>query len=323
MQSWDVGDKRCHKDTYVLDPIQNFIIPAIIVMSVGAMVYLGIKLFCNWYVNSIVARVSLGGRTEVTGQLAISLVSSDANKKHSLLMKYFSSGKVLRRQRSQLTRELEGMSSTPHQQTWVASYRVFSPLNNQSQPQLHSTPCMGKKKKLITSKEKKMTHTIFPGLFVPNIPSSPPPYEEALKHKVILSSYAGPQQPVYSYEPPPPLDETTTVTIQRGRNVATTERDHTRPLRYYPGEGNPQIPPVWNSIRMTELEEVHHQDRDHSRIQNVSVYRESRNARGSRSSRHYSPDQTRRTSVEGTWNMAPFRRVYLWLWPQCMKKETV
>lgn len=125
---------------------------------------------------------------------------------------------------------------------------------------------------------------------------------------MILSSYGVPQLPVYSYEPPPPIDDTDT-NQQRGRTAAPAERDQSRPLRYYPGEGNPQIPPVWNTVRMSELEEVH-----------ARIHRERRNSR-SRSSRQYSPDQTRRTPAEGTWNIAPFRRVYLWFWPQFRKKK--
>lgn len=46
----------------------------------------------------------------------------------------------------------------------------------------------------------------FSGLFVPSqISTSPPPYEEALKHKVILSSYHPPGPPVVpAYTLPPP-----------------------------------------------------------------------------------------------------------------------
>ncbi|XP_046391499.1 uncharacterized protein LOC124159624 [Ischnura elegans] len=49
---WDVISKRCYRvddDIYggKFDPIRDVIIPGIIVMTIGAMMYLGIKLFCN------------------------------------------------------------------------------------------------------------------------------------------------------------------------------------------------------------------------------------------------------------------------------------
>lgn len=142
------------------EPVRDLVIPAIIVMTIGAMVYLGFKLFCNC-------------------------------------------GKLWRSRRHQeIAREFEEISATPHQQaTWIASYRVFSPYNNANRSSsglsptsfpIHPTPCMG--------------------LFVPSqtISTSPPTYEEALKHKVILSSYhppPGPQVvpvPVPAYTLPPP-----------------------------------------------------------------------------------------------------------------------
>lgn len=50
---WDSNTKRClpvEDDMYngKFDPVRDLIIPAIIIMTIGAMVYLGIKLFCNW-----------------------------------------------------------------------------------------------------------------------------------------------------------------------------------------------------------------------------------------------------------------------------------
>lgn len=65
------------------------------------------------------------------------------------------SGKLWRRRRHQeIARELEEISSGPHQQAWIASYRVFSPYNNPDRSSsglsptsfpIHPTPCMGKK----------------------------------------------------------------------------------------------------------------------------------------------------------------------------------
>ncbi|KAK6629423.1 hypothetical protein RUM43_003240 [Polyplax serrata] len=144
---WDLERKKClptlDDDMYSgrFDPVRDLIIPGLIVMTIGAMVYLGFKLFCNC-------------------------------------------GKLWRRRRHQeIARELEEISTAPHQQAWIASYRVFSPYNNpnRSSPTsfpIHPTPCMG--------------------LIVPSqLTQSPPSYEEALKHKVILSSYHNPvPQPV-------------------------------------------------------------------------------------------------------------------------------
>ncbi|XP_067001272.1 uncharacterized protein [Anabrus simplex] len=155
---WDEATRKCYllEDTFYdtgsnkFDPVRDLIIPGIIVMTIGAMVYLGIKLFCNC-------------------------------------------GKLWRRRRRRpdLPREVEEShppqstwDSHPQQATWVASYRVFSSLNGvepRSSPvlspsssfPLHPTPCMG--------------------LFLPTgslaTSTSPPSYEESLKHKVILSSY--------------------------------------------------------------------------------------------------------------------------------------
>ncbi|KAL0279986.1 UNVERIFIED_CONTAM: hypothetical protein PYX00_001419 [Menopon gallinae] len=149
---WDSERKKClptlDDDIYKgrFDPVRDLVIPAIIIVTIGAMV-----------------------------------------------------GKLWRRRRHQeITRELEEISATPHQQaTWIASYRVFSPYNNTSRPPpglsptsfpFHPTPCMG--------------------LFVPSqLSTSPPSYEEALKHKVILSSYhptGPPPGPLPAYTLPPP-----------------------------------------------------------------------------------------------------------------------
>ncbi|XP_047114430.1 uncharacterized protein LOC124794816 isoform X1 [Schistocerca piceifrons] len=97
-----------------------------------------------------------------------------------------------RRRRPDLSHELDDS----HQQaTWVASYRVFSPLSNgESRPSpvlspsssfpLHPAPCMG----------LFLPAGSLPGPGAPAAPAagsapSPPSYEESLKHKVILSSY--------------------------------------------------------------------------------------------------------------------------------------
>ncbi|KAJ4432206.1 hypothetical protein ANN_20822 [Periplaneta americana] len=163
------------------DPVREIIIPGIIVMTIGAMVYLGIKLFCNC-------------------------------------------GKLWRRRRRQLTRELDEAS---HQQqaTWVASYRgttsvaegtlglrlrlvfaVFSSLNGmetRSSPvlspsssfPLHPTPCMGlflPSGSLAAAAAASTTASA----------TSPPPYEEALKHKVILSSYPSATTVILPTAPP-------------------------------------------------------------------------------------------------------------------------
>ncbi|XP_049812856.1 uncharacterized protein LOC126259842 [Schistocerca nitens] len=152
---WDDHSRKCYAvgDTYgsKFDAVRDLIIPGIIVMTIGAMVYLGIKLFCNC-------------------------------------------GKLWRRRRRRpdLSHELDDS----HQQaTWVASYRVFSPLSNgESRPSpvlspsssfpLHPAPCMG----------LFLPAGSLPGPGAPAAPAaggapSPPSYEESLKHKVILSSY--------------------------------------------------------------------------------------------------------------------------------------
>ncbi|XP_063219651.1 uncharacterized protein LOC134529457 [Bacillus rossius redtenbacheri] len=49
---WDIVSKKCYmlEDVHYggkFDPVRDVIIPGIIIMTIGAMVYLGIKLFCN------------------------------------------------------------------------------------------------------------------------------------------------------------------------------------------------------------------------------------------------------------------------------------
>nr|CAD7392964.1 unnamed protein product [Timema cristinae] len=176
--NWDVVFKKCYRDedSYAEDkfnPVKDLIIPGIIVMTIGAMVYLGIKLFCNC-------------------------------------------GKLWRRRRRRpdLTRELE---EPPHQATWVASYRVFSSMNGvetRSSPvlspsssfPLHPTPCMG--------------------LFLPSsslAAASPPSYEEALKHKVIMSSYPSGATVLL---PPAVNNATVVLTPNQGGNVTITPNNN-------------------------------------------------------------------------------------------------
>ncbi|XP_069696287.1 uncharacterized protein [Periplaneta americana] len=167
---WNIMNKICYmidehpydNGNKGFDPVREIIIPGIIVMTIGAMVYLGIKLFCNC-------------------------------------------GKLWRRRRRQLTRELDEAS---HQQqaTWVASYRVFSSLNGmetRSSPvlspsssfPLHPTPCMGlflPSGSLAAAAAASTTASA----------TSPPPYEEALKHKVILSSYPSATTVILPTAPP-------------------------------------------------------------------------------------------------------------------------
>nr|CAD7402954.1 unnamed protein product [Timema poppensis] len=128
--NWDVVFKKCYRDedTYAEDkfnPVKDLIIPGIIVMTIGAMVYLGIKLFCNWcllhdWLKLFTKRAKIGSYTYKHPNVGVV---------HSLTSYiYLGNGKLWRRRRRRpdLTRELE---EPPHQATWVASYRVFSSMN--------------------------------------------------------------------------------------------------------------------------------------------------------------------------------------------------
>ncbi|BES98279.1 Hypothetical protein NTJ_11092 [Nesidiocoris tenuis] len=135
--TWDVVSTRCHslddENPFMnlgekFDPTRDIIIPSVILMTLAATAWLCFKLFCNC-------------------------------------------GKTLRRRRraTDMTRALEEAQIpgvVPSQSTtWVASYRVFGPMN--SVDSRNFPPCL-------------------------LLPAGPPPYEEALKHKVILSSYSAP-----------------------------------------------------------------------------------------------------------------------------------
>jgi|GEM_PF-4123929 len=85
------------------------------------------------------------------------------------------------------------------------------------------------------------------GYFMPNLSTSPPPYEEALKHKVILSSYTTTPAPAYT---PTAADPTPVPVHTQSTNRYSTgsDRDHVRPLRYYPGM---YIAPVTESKKLS------------------------------------------------------------------------
>ncbi|XP_021924580.1 uncharacterized protein LOC110832147 isoform X2 [Zootermopsis nevadensis] len=163
---WNVMTKTCYmiddqpydNGNKGFDPVREIIVPGIVIMTIGTLIYVGIKVFCNC-------------------------------------------GKFWRRRGRQLNRELDDGS---HQQaTWVASYRVFSSLNGmetRSSPALspsssfplHPTPCMGlflPSGSLATTSATAST-------------TSPPPYEEALKHKVILSSFPSATTVILHTAPP-------------------------------------------------------------------------------------------------------------------------
>ncbi|KAF4531917.1 hypothetical protein B566_EDAN000946 [Ephemera danica] len=134
--------KRCYRidddthrhSTHKFDPVRDLIIPGIIVMTIGAMMYLGIKLFC----------------TENYGNEA----------------------RIMN-----------------HPEKWRNAFRIRTILGWHlivfSGPggNLHPAPCL-----------------LVPG---PASTMSPPPYEEALKHKILLSSY--PVSLAAVCPPPPPL----------------------------------------------------------------------------------------------------------------------
>ncbi|RZF44039.1 hypothetical protein LSTR_LSTR015590 [Laodelphax striatellus] len=112
-----MGDEHPPYDGY-LDPVRQMILPGVILITLGAMIYLGFKLFCN-----------CGRRS-------------------------------MRR-----TPDMESSHLVPNPATWVASYRVLSP---------------------VTGTEARSNQPLQPSLLVPD---GPPTYEEALTHKVIFSSY--------------------------------------------------------------------------------------------------------------------------------------
>ncbi|XP_039285858.1 uncharacterized protein LOC111057613 isoform X2 [Nilaparvata lugens] len=114
-----MGDEHPPYDGY-LDPVRQMILPGVVLITLGAMIYLGFKLFCNC------------GR------------------------------RGMRR-----APDMESSHLVPNPATWVASYRVLSPVNGTEVRTTHTQPLQ-------------------PGLLVPD---GPPTYEEALTHKVIFSSY--------------------------------------------------------------------------------------------------------------------------------------
>ncbi|XP_075230380.1 uncharacterized protein LOC142329575 isoform X2 [Lycorma delicatula] len=141
---WDFDAKRCYlgddgADNFgYLDPMRQMILPGVILITLGAMIYLGFKLFCN----------------------------------------------CGRRQRRRLP-DME--SQLAPQTTWVASYRVFSSVNG------------------IDAR----TNQPFPSCLL--LPIRPPSYEEALKHKVILSSHSYPNTNQHQSHHQPPTVICTTL----------------------------------------------------------------------------------------------------------------
>ncbi|XP_014259910.1 uncharacterized protein LOC106672643 isoform X1 [Cimex lectularius] len=142
-QIWDIVSKRCYdQDTpYInvgekFDPTRDVIIPSVILMTLGATAWLCFKLFCNNCGKSWRRRRRGHTVPRAIGDGQLPVVGP-----------------------SQST-------------TWVASYRVFGPVNGVD--------------------SRAFTRCLL-------LPAGPPPYEEALKHKVVLSSYQPPPTT-------PPLD---------------------------------------------------------------------------------------------------------------------
>ncbi|XP_033611638.1 uncharacterized protein LOC111875074 isoform X2 [Cryptotermes secundus] len=145
-----------------LDPVREVIVPGIVVMTIGTLVYVGIKVFCNC------GKFWRQRRRQLTRELD--------EVPHQQQATWVASYRVFR--------SLNGMETH--------SSPVLSP--SSSFP-LHPTPCMGlflPSGSLAAAAAASTTAST----------TSPPPYEEALKHKVILSSFPSATTVILPTAPP-------------------------------------------------------------------------------------------------------------------------